>query len=91
MKYKQLSVFAIVYFLSLAGALAQTGGAIFTKNVAVIGRDNFGKSGSSDVWGIKIAGSPDKHYALVTIGGGLSIVLVMRDVVRALHGNKLSG
>jgi len=54
------------------GTNAQTG-VPYTKNVAVIGRDTFGKGTSSDVWGIKIG---DVHYALATIAGGLSIVHV---------------
>ncbi|MCZ7557946.1 MAG: hypothetical protein M5R41_16220 [Bacteroidia bacterium] len=55
---------------------AQSNYTFHSKNVAVIGYDKFSRAGSSDVWGIKIAGTPDKHYALSTLGGGLSIALV---------------
>ena len=47
-----------------------------SKNVAVIGNDDFSHVDCGDVWGIRIAGMPDKHYALSTLGGGLSIVSV---------------
>ncbi|MCZ7557943.1 MAG: hypothetical protein M5R41_16205 [Bacteroidia bacterium] len=56
--------------------LAQSNYTFQSKNVAVIAEDNFSKGGSSDVWGIRIAGTPNRHYALSTLGGGLSIALV---------------
>jgi hypothetical protein len=47
-----------------------------SKNVAVIGNDDFSHVDCGDVWGIRIAGTPDKHYALSTLGNGMSIAIV---------------
>jgi hypothetical protein len=56
--------------------MAQSNYTFHSKNVAVIAVDEFSKGSSGDVWGIKISGTPDKHYALSTLGGGFSIALV---------------
>lgn len=67
MQHKQLIFAIIAYSFLFVRGYAQTGDP-YTKNVAVIGRDKFGKpDGSGDVWRIKIAGNPDKHHALATI------------------------
>jgi len=65
-------IITVTFVMSGTGTTAQTGDP-YTKNVAVIGRDTFGKGTSSDVGGFKIG---DDHYALATTAGGLSVVLV---------------
>lgn len=60
MRYIQLSALTLTYLLTLASSFAQTGGQIFTKNVAVIAREKFGKpEGSGDVWGFEKSGMHD--------------------------------
>jgi hypothetical protein len=73
-RYRTLALVLATVCLCVQHSWSQS--TFHSKNVAVIGNDDFSHVDCGDVWGIRIAGTPDKHYALSTLGGGLSIVLV---------------
>lgn len=53
--------------------VAQSTGGGWSKNVSLLAKTNFGRGASSDVWGWKDS-QTGKHYALVTLNRGLSII-----------------
>lgn len=75
MKHIYIILPMVLAFYCAKEAKAQTGFTFQTKNVAVIAEDDFGHGASGDVWGFKKSGSPDKHYAISTLGGGLQITI----------------
>lgn len=79
MKKPNCIIFVIVLFcvvspLTQLRTYAQN--TLQTMNVAVLGQSTFSKGGSGDVWGVRIQGTPERDYALSTLDGGLSIVIV---------------
>jgi hypothetical protein len=69
----------IVYYILILGFAggAYSQNTFHSKNIAVIGQDDFLKGGTtSDVWGVSLSGTPAQYYALSTINGGLSIAIV---------------
>jgi hypothetical protein len=66
-----LAISTALLFAQLA--VAQSNYTFHSNNVAVIGTDAFSRAGSSDVWGIRIVGTPDRHYALSTLRGPINV------------------
>jgi len=74
-----------------AELLAQSAGTVWSRNVSLLAKSNFGRGASSDVWGWRNT-QTGEDYALVTLKGGLSIVETTtpsnpREIVHINHSD----